>query len=160
MSKEVAMTDTANPTQPHKANDNQKSKTGVQTFLLPIIDPQETGTAELEIYARFMRHLRCVPTSVMDIKILAAIQFTSDMMDLSDALVAKTLVDMGLRAPRRAFPASYLDHVDRTLMRSGFDIGGPKGATIALKQHWDEIGEDCFAAFRQDYPHKLEPLHV
>lgn len=104
---------------------------------------------ELEIYARFMRHLRHVPSSRMEIKILSSIQFTADMMDVGDALVSKILVDMGMRAPRRAFPAAFLEHVDAAILRTGWDAGGPSIAVIELKNHWDKIGEDRFAAFRR-----------
>lgn len=147
-----------------KANDN---KTTPVTAALPTdqytlpIPPAETRDAmELEIYARFMRHLRLVPNSRMEIKILSAIQFTSDMMDLNDAIVAKTLADMGLRAPRRAFPESYLEHVDRSLMRSGWDVGGPCASSIEMKHHWDVTGEDKFAAFRREYSLVNEPMSV
>lgn len=115
---------------------------------------------ELEIYARFMRHFRLIPNSRIEIKVLSAIQFTSDMMDLNDAIVSKTLADMGLRAPRRAFPESYLDHVDRTLMRSGWDVGGPCASSIDMKRFWDDIGEDKFAAFKKEYPRAQEPARV
>lgn len=136
-----------------KSNDNRDADRTV----LPM-PPQ--GTMEMDLYARFMRHLRHVPSSRMDIKILSAIQFTADMMDISDALVAKILVDGGLRAPRGAFPALYLEHADRSLMRSGWDVGGPCASTLALKKHWDEIGEDRFAAFRREYPRAQEVIGV
>lgn len=144
-----------------KGNDNRppietgEAKEG--RFILPL--PPE-GTMEMDIYVRFMRHLRHVPNSRMDIKILSAIQFTADMTDVGDALVAKILVETGLRAPRSAFPASYLEHADRSLMRSGWDVGGPCAATIDLKSHWDDIGEDRFAAFRRDYPRVQEPVTI
>lgn len=131
-----------------KSNDNRPDS----HFAYPYPHTQIAGhDAELEIYARFMRHLRHVPNSRMEIKVLSSIQFTADMMDLTDALVAKTLVDMGLRAPRRAFPAAFLDHVDAALMRCGWEVGGPSNAMVELKHHWDEIGEDRFAAFRKQY---------
>ena len=72
-------------------------------------------------------------------------------MDLSDALVAKTLVDFGLRAPRTSFPAAYLEHVDDSLMRTGWELGAPSSSSIAVKKHWDGIGEDPFASIRRDY---------
>lgn len=133
---------------PLKSNDNQMR----EDYLYPC--PVSDGAGhdiELEIYARFMRHLRHVPNSREEIKILSSIQFTADMLDVADALVAKTLVDMGLRAPRKAFPASFLDHADAALLRTGWEVGGPSEALIDLKNHWDKIGEDRFAAFRKSY---------
>jgi hypothetical protein len=132
-----------------KSNDNALGYG--QSIVLPLPPTEKEAVSEMEIYARFMRHLRMVPNSRSEIKVLSAIQFTADMMDLGDALVAKTLVDLGLRAPRRAMPAAYLDHVDRSLMRSGWDVGGPSPSSLELKSHWDMIGEDPFAAFRREY---------
>ena len=99
---------------------------------------------EMELYARFMRHIRHVPTSRVEIKILSAIQFTADMLDQSDALVAKTLVDLGLRAPRKAFPSEFLTFVDKSLQRTAWDVKGPTETIADLKAHWDKIGEDRF----------------
>lgn len=133
---------------PLKSNDNRTA----MDFVYPCPNSEIAGhDIELEIYARFMRHLRHVPNSREEIKILSSIQFTADMLDIADALVAKTLVDMGLRAPRKAFPASYLDHADAALLRTGWEVGGPSEALIDLKNHWDKIGEDRFAAFRKSY---------
>lgn len=146
-----------------KANDNKTAPvtSDLSSQILLPVPPADTRDAmELEVYARFMRHLRLVPNSRMEIKILSAIQFTSDMLDLNDAIVAKTLADMGLRAPRRAFPESYLEHVDRSLMRSGWDVGGPCASSIEMKHHWDVSGEDKFAAFRREYSLVNEPLSV
>ncbi len=137
-----------------KSNDNR------QHIELPLPPLETHENLEIEIYARFMRHMRLVPNSRLEIKILSAIQFTSDMMDASDALVAKTLVDLGLRAPRRALPQSYLEHVDKSLMRSGWDLGGPCASTLNIKSYWDAIGEDRFASFRKDYPLVAEPARV
>jgi len=139
-----------------KTNDNKVS----ERTTLPVPPAQQTSGTEMDIYARFMRHLRLVPASRWEIKILSAIQFTADMMDISDALVAKTLVDQGLRSTRKAFPASYLEYVDRSLMRSGWVVGGPTASSIELKQHWDEIGEDRFAAFRREYARPDETMFV
>tara|TARA_X000001036_G_scaffold277896_2_gene258165 strand:+ start:1524 stop:1946 length:423 start_codon:yes stop_codon:yes gene_type:complete len=116
---------------------------------MPLIASNYSDEQGLEIYARFMRHLRCVPVSRIDIKVLSAIQFTADMVDSSDAHVSKTLVDMGLRAPRAAFPADFLKYADRALMRRPHDIGGPNAALNALKAYWDRMGEDKFACIKE-----------
>lgn len=135
-----------------KSNDNNAD----HRFCWPIISAEVMHDGiETEIYARFMRHMRNVPNKQHAIKVLSSIQFSADMMDISDALVAKILVDMGLRAPRCAFPGSYLEHADSALMRSGWDVGHPGESLLALKKHWDHIGEDRFAAFRRQ--HSLPP---
>jgi hypothetical protein len=107
---------------------------------------------EMDIYSRFMRHLRHVPNSRTEIKVLSAIQFTSDMLDCSDAHISKVLVDLGLRAPRMAFPADFLSFVHASLMRSGWEVGGPSPSLIELKAFWDRIGEDKFDGFWRDFP--------
>lgn len=118
---------------------------------LPINPDLYTHADDAAVYARFMRHLYCVPNRRMEIKILSAIQFTADMLGHSDAHVSKILVDMGLRAPRMAFPAEFLRYADQALMRAPWDVGAPGAGLIELKQHWDTIGEDKFAAFKGDY---------
>ncbi len=85
--------------------------------------PENNASFEAGLYDRFIHHLRHVPNSRMEIKILSAIQFTADSIDHGDALVAKTLVDLGLRAPRKAFPVSFLEFVDRSIARQGWDLG-------------------------------------
>ncbi len=103
-----------------------------------------------------MRHLRNVPTSRTEIKILSAIQFTADMMGHSDAHISKVLVDFGLRAPRMAFPADFLKFADAALMRSGWEIGGASPAMKELKLFWDANGEDKLAVFKGEYDYATQ----
>ncbi|MEM6781180.1 MAG: hypothetical protein AAF569_04905 [Pseudomonadota bacterium] len=124
-----------------------KEKSNTELPLPPEMDKR----TEMEIYARFMRHLRHVPNSRMEIKILSAIQFTADMLDMGDDLIAKTLVDLGLRAPRAAFPTAYLKYADESLMRSGWEVGSPSASTSEIKAYWDSIGEDKFAFARTEH---------
>lgn len=137
-----------------------KTEDKFENVFLPLPPLGGIESMELEIYARFMRHFRLVPNSRIEIKVLSAIQFTSDILDLNDAIVSKTLADMGLRAPRRVFPESYLDHVDRSLLRAGWDVGGPCASSVDMKRFWDDIGEDKFAAFKKDYPRVTEHARV
>ena len=139
-----------------KCNDNKNDP----QIILPLPPLSPTASSERDIYARFMRHLRNVPNSRVEIKILSAIQFTADMMDVTDALVAKVLVDCGLRAPRSAFPTDYLDFVDQSLFRSGWEIGGPTQGALELRDHWDRIGEDKFAFYRKERVIIEEPMFV
>lgn len=130
----------------------------VERITLPL--PPHPGVEarfERDVYARFMRHLRQVPNSRLETKILAAIQFTADMMDTGDALVAKTLVDMGLRAPRRAFPVAFLDFADRAMLRSSWEHGLPPASVMGLNHHWERIGEDRFNALRRQDLFSYDP---
>ena len=130
-----------------KSNDNKSE--GDVTLPLPPVE--KDSRSEMEIYARFMRHLRMVPNSRMEIKVLSAIQFTADMLDMADEYVAKTLVDLGLRGARKCFPTSYLEFVDRALVRMDLPHGGPSASMIELRKYWDLIGEDKFAAFQYKF---------
>jgi hypothetical protein len=128
--------------------------------VLPL-PPQMSGADDdMAVYARFMRHLRHVPNSRMEIKVLSALQFTADMTDHSDAHVSKLLVDLGLRAPRMAFPADFLRFADAALMRSGWEVGGPTAGLTELKQFWNAIGEDKFAAFQGEFPLLDERIYL
>ncbi len=131
-----------------KSNDNQLFKNTNGRIFLPLPPEHINMRGEMEIYARFMRHLRLVPNSSAEIKILSAIQFTADLLNHHDAYVAKVLVDLGLRAPRKSFPAAYLEFVDKTNLRSNLEMGGASKQTRSLCQHWQDIGEDKLAAMR------------
>lgn len=109
----------------------------------------EDDKFEMDVYARFMRHLRMVPNSNLDMKVLSAIQFTADAMDCSEAMIAKVLVDLGLRAPRRAFPMAFLEFADRSQRRASWDQGAAPEAVMILDHHWTQIGEACFVSMKR-----------
>ena len=140
-----------------KSNDNNFEGTNIT---LPFPPSDMTAAYEMEVYARFMRHLRVVPTSRPEIRILAAMQFAADMMDIQDADIASVLVALGLRAPRLAFPETYLEFADNALMRDAHEIGSADSHLRDLQSHWHKIGEDRFAAFRRCYPTLAEGMLV
>ena len=106
---------------------------------------------DMEIYVFFMRHLRHVPCSRAAIKVLSAIQFTADILDCSDAHVAKVLVELGLRTSRMAFPADFLRYVDAAMIREGWQVGGPTPALKELGTYWRAQGESPFAAVHDGF---------
>lgn len=93
---------------------------------------------EMDVYTRFMRHLRVVPTSRPDIQILSSIQFAADMTGIEDAQIAKILVDLGLRAPRSAFPDGYLRHADAAIKRSWDSFGAASKPLRELAHVWSD----------------------
>ena len=120
-------------------------------IILPL-PPEGTGKdLEMDVYARFMRHIRLSPQSRMEIKILSSIQFVADMTANSEALVTKILVDLGLRAPRFALPADYLDFADQAITRDNHMPGSATNHLRDLNRHWVHIGEDPFAGVKKSY---------
>ncbi len=112
------------------------SKSIHSEITLPNVDVLKICDEHREIYLRFMGHIRHVPVSRAEIKILSSIQFTADMTDNSDAYISNVLIDMGLRAPRLAFPNAFLDYADKALLRRGWDIGAPSRALEELSDIW------------------------
>ena len=129
----------------HITTSNFKTDVANVTLPLPPVSETQDTRFEMDIYVRFMRHLRHVPNSRMEIKILSAIQFTADVLEVSDALVAKILIDLGLRASRQAFPVSFLDFVDQGAQRSLHERSTLPPSVIGLRSFWDTIGESKFA---------------
>jgi hypothetical protein len=111
--------------------------------ILPCL-PENVGPAERDIYFGFIRALREGSSRRMEVRIMTAIHRAADVTDNSDAYVSRTLVDMGLMAPRLAFPGDFLDHVDATLVR-GRPLRTIPASYTALAHHWAAIGEDLYA---------------
>ena len=108
--------------------------------VLPYL-PENAGSNEREIYTAFIRSLRESTHRRMEVRILTAIHKAADLTDNSDAYVSRVLVDLGLLAPRLAFPGDFLDHVDATLLRDKPLLRIP-ASYQALTQHWGALGEE------------------
>ncbi len=94
---------------------------------------------DMDVYVRFMRAVRQSVITKPEQKILVAITTVATQMarELDEADVALTLVQLGLRAPRGAFPAMFtsraLDAHMRFVRRGGaFD----PGLQDLLAAHW------------------------
>jgi hypothetical protein len=129
------------------------------SVILPCL-PESAGSNERDIYMSFIRAVREGPSRRMEVRIMTAIHRAADNTDNSDAYVSRVLADMGLMAPRLAFPGDFLDHVDATLMR-GRPLRSVPAAYIALAYHWAAMGEDLYALsdeFRKPGGHASSPL--
>ena len=102
-----------------------------------------------DICIRFLRHLQVTKAQQLDHKILSAIHFTADILGHSDMHVAKVLTDLGLRAPRSAYPSDYLNFAYEALSRSVWQSGSARQPLQDLALHWinlgDEIPQPCTA---------------
>lgn len=84
----------------------------------------------MDVYVRFMRHLRVSHHARASVNILLAIDAVTASTDHDALSTAMILVDLGLRAPRAAFPAVFLDLIDGSF---GRDLSP---AVVDLVQHW------------------------
>jgi hypothetical protein len=114
---------------------NRNLSSFTATIVLPL-SPVEKDNLDGQICQKFLRHLRHVPSENASVKILASIQYSADMLGLSDALVSKILVDYGLRAPRESFPSGFLGHIDDMLLKYSPDYLGISPSVQELAQHW------------------------
>jgi len=124
--------------------------------ILPCL-PEHAGATERNIYMSFIRSLRESTHRRMEVRILTAIHKAADQTDNSDAYVSRVLVDMGLMAPRIAFPGDFLDHVDATLLRDR-PLKTVPSSYQALTRHWGALGEESWllsAAFKGAQMHSF-----
>ena len=121
-------------------------------ILLPLPPLQVEAEFEMEVYVRFMRCMRPISNRQLDMKICMAIQFVADMMQAPIIQVSKILVDLGLRAPRMAFPEAYLEFIDQLAMRGIHDFGYSNRALRDLRHHWQAIREEKLSSFGMTYP--------
>lgn len=107
------------------------------SILMPHIDFDQARESEIDIFVHFTGHYRNTPQIEEQYKILNAIQYVAVLMDHSDEYISRQLVEMGLRAPRDAFPIDFLSYFDRVIERKGQHIGGPSDAMLELLDQWN-----------------------
>ena len=116
--------------------------TDIHLPLPPCVDGNlDSQKFEMAVYARFMRHLRYSERACEAVKVLEAIRFVADLMDHSEAHIAKVLTDLGLRAPRAAYPAAYLDFADNAMACGAWQLGAADADLKALHDFWARNAE-------------------
>lgn len=82
-------------------------------FPLPPDAFHDDWAVDMDVYVRFMRAVRASVITKAEQKILVGITATATQMaqELSIEDVSSRLVGLGLRAPRGAFPAGFIDQV-------------------------------------------------
>ena len=120
--------------------------------LPPCIDQNlEHQKFAMAVYARFMRHMRYSERRRESVKVLESIRFVADLMDHSDAHIAKVLTTLGMRAPRAAYPQAFLDFVDNAMRCSAWQLGAADSKLKDLYSYWrgDEATQ-CRVPTRDD----------
>ena len=95
----------------------------------------------LDLYVRFMRIVRASATTNVKAKILSAIQGAAIASGQGDGDASLLLIELGLRAPRAAFPAEFLERMDGALLRRAAGAQDLSPALRDLVIHWHDIGD-------------------
>ncbi len=108
-------------------------------YTMPV--PPQASHPDHDYYQAFVHVMNRLPrTLAIGAKLQTAIEHTAEFMRTSPAHVARLLVDYGLRAPRQAFPPSFLDYVDATPMpRHAIQRAAMDTDVIELKDFWQTL---------------------
>ncbi len=111
----------------------------IPLYTMPV--PPSASSQDHDYYQAFVHIMNRLPrTLAIGAKLRTAIEHTADYMRTSPAHVARLLVDYGLRAPRQAFPASFLDFVDQTpAPRDAIARASMDADVIELKDFWHTL---------------------
>lgn len=124
-------------------------------YILPI-SPAARDSFESQLCQTFLRQLRQAYAGRMSVKVLSSIRYTSEAMIASEAHIAKILVDYGLRAPRAAFPKSFLDYADHSIKKQPNSKEAARYSCRELYEHWLNIGD--YSGFSKAYSHATDTL--
>ncbi len=79
-------------------------------YTMPV--PPNDNSPDFVYHQAFVHAMNRIETPTIALKLRQAIEDTADKTKTSPAHIARLLVDYGLRAPRHAFPDSFLDYID------------------------------------------------
>ena len=107
-------------------------------YTMPV--PPADSSPDFVYHQAFVHAMNRVENSSIALKLRQAIIDTADRTKTSPAHVARLLVDYGLRAPRHAFPDSFVDFVDSrpepklSVLRAAQDLD-----VLELKNFWQAL---------------------
>ena len=108
-------------------------------YIMPL--PPEDGKFAHECYMTFMHHMNRAAGPGLDQRILSAISYTAKATDNSTAHISQLLVEMGLRAPKAAFPGDFISHITERLGRDAWMLGAPTANQMDLARIWQKTPE-------------------
>lgn len=106
-----------------------------QTIALPALDGK-ADTLSRHFYAQFMHAFHAARGKTDETRILRAIETTAKKTGAAADIVAKTLVDCGLRAGQESFPPAFVTAVETGKPSSHWKTATLSAAQHALAQRW------------------------
>lgn len=119
--------------------------TDSRKIIFPILENAKDNQ-EYEVINIFLIRFRDLNDCRDDVRVLKSIYKTADLTACSDGLVAKILIDHGLRAPRQSLPQEFLDHIDGLALRKTSLMSMKlKESYRDLKDFWINQGGNPFS---------------
>src|SRR5688572_33413892 len=107
-------------------------------YTMPV--PPADTSPDMPYYRAFVHAMNRSKEPSIALKLRAAIEATAEMTKTSPAHIARMLVDYGLRAPRNAFPDSFVDYVEsRPAPKSFVPRVASDEDVAALKNFWQTL---------------------
>lgn len=107
-------------------------------YTMPV--PPGDNSSDFVYHQAFIHAMNRIQNASIATKLRQAIEETADATQTSPAHIARLLVDYGLRAPRHAFPDSFLDYIDSrpepklSVLRAAEDLD-----VTELKNFWQAL---------------------
>jgi len=107
-------------------------------YTMPV--PPVDSSPDMPYYQAFVHAMNRTKAPSIAEKLRTAIALTAELTQTSPAHIARLLVDYGLRAPRNAFPDSFVDYVEsRPAPKSFVPVTAVDTDVIALKDFWQTL---------------------
>jgi hypothetical protein len=104
-------------------------------YTMPV--PPSHSSPDMPYYQAFVHAMNRTKAPSIAQRLREAIEATANTSKTSPAHIARMLVDYGLRAPRNAFPDSFVDYVEsRPAPQNLVERAASKGDVIELKNFW------------------------
>ncbi len=107
-------------------------------YTMPV--PPAPSSPDLAYYQTFVHAMNRTKASSIAEKLRTAIELTAELAQTSPAHIARMLVDHGLRAPKNAFPDSFVDYVEsRPAPKSFVPLAAADADVAALRNFWQTL---------------------
>lgn len=125
---------------------NKNNKINKPDIIFPDLNMVKDHS-EREIVQIFLQRFRDIPFPRDEMRVMQAIEKTANLTGYSDGVIAKILVDSGLRSSRISFPQEFLSHIDLLYLKKGRrNLSRKLKQSYAdLKDFWQRSEENKFS---------------
>ncbi len=106
-----------------------------QTYALPVLPPQ-ADTLTIHFLTQFMHEFQCQKLGDANLRIYTAIEQTAGKTGSAPEVVARALVESGLRAARESFPHKFVQTVEHSAETPRWNVRSATAQQRELLSFW------------------------